>query len=139
MSLPTTFTDMSASRRGGNGVYPGEAVEWRIGPPDDFHAGWSEIRVVTILDREGHARFAVKMRGWTANHDAEWEYEPIPSRRDDDYLERCRWDDWGDAVRVADKMVDLERSKWERQYGTGRNSAAAGQDERHGTTEFADE
>ena len=96
--------------------YPSAAVEWRVGPPEDWQRGWSEIRVITQLQRDGSTKYAVKMRGWTATRDCEWEYEPQPSSRDD-YLERCRWGSWEDAMLVAQKMVVQERRKWLDTYG----------------------
>lgn len=87
---------------------PFRAVEWRIGEP--FLDGLREIRIVEMRRPDGAARYAVKMDGWTANKDGEWEYEPLPSSRDDDYFERCRWDDWEDAALMADRMYAAEVS-----------------------------
>lgn len=87
---------------------PINAVEWVIGPQDDIRNGWSEIRIVTKLQRDGSTLYAVTTLGWTANHDGEWEYEPIPSSRDDGYIARCRWNDWEDAALMADRMVARE-------------------------------
>lgn len=84
---------------------PITSVEWRVGPPDDFANGVSEIRIVTRGQRDGATLYAVTQRGWTANKDGEWEYEPIPSSRDDAYLARCRWDDWEMAALMADRML----------------------------------
>lgn len=84
---------------------PITAVEWRVGPRDDFRYGVTEIRIVERIQRDGSALFAVTQRGWTANKDGEWEYEPIPSSRDDAYLARCRWDDWEMAALMADRML----------------------------------
>lgn len=90
---------------------PIRAVEWRVGPADDFQRGISEIRIVTRGQRDGSTLYAVTQRGWTANKDGEWEYEPIPSSRDDAYLQRCRWDDWEMAALMADRMMAREESR----------------------------
>jgi hypothetical protein len=84
---------------------PITAVEWRVGPADDFQRAVSEIRIVTRLQRDGSTLYAVTQRGWTANKDGEWEYEPIPSDRDEAYIARCRWDDWEVAALMADRML----------------------------------
>lgn len=41
--------------------------------------------------------------------DGEWEYEPMPSNRDEDFFERCRYT-YEEAVQALEKLVD-SRSK----------------------------
>lgn len=90
------------------GHYPMSACEWRVGPPDDFRNGWREIRIVERTQRDLSCLYAVVMRSYTANRDGEWEHEPIPSSRDDDYMARCRFADWEEAALLAQKMVRKE-------------------------------
>jgi hypothetical protein len=54
-------------------VAPIRAVEWVVGPSDDFRNGISEVRIVNRGQRDGSTFYAVTMRGWTANHDQERE------------------------------------------------------------------
>jgi len=43
--------------------------------------------------RSGPDLWAIRYKGMTLNHEAEWEWEPIPSERDATYLGRCRFND----------------------------------------------
>lgn len=36
--------------------------------------------------------WAIKESGFCLNKQGQWELEPIPSSRDDDFIERCRFD-----------------------------------------------
>jgi hypothetical protein len=85
-------------------THPMTACEWRVGPP-----GLDEIRIVERGQRNGSVLFAVTQRGWVANTDHEWEYEPIPSNRDRDFMARCRWANWEDAALVAQRMYEIEK------------------------------
>lgn len=40
----------------------------------------------------GGDKYAVKFLSKVFNSDGEWEYEPIPSSREDDFIERTRFD-----------------------------------------------
>jgi hypothetical protein len=40
----------------------------------------------------GHDRWAIRLRGRCLNTDGQWDYEPIPSERDDDWLTAHRYD-----------------------------------------------
>lgn len=86
------------------GFLPMRAVEWRVGP-DPSPLDHREIRIVEQIQRDGRVLYAVKEGPWAANHDREWEYEPVPSSRDDAYLARCRWDKWEDVALVAQHMA----------------------------------
>lgn len=39
----------------------------------------------------GPALWAVRRLSFCLNKDGQWEYEPMPSSRDDEFLARCRW------------------------------------------------
>lgn len=81
---------------------PMTACEWRVGP-----AGLDEVRIVERAQRDGTILYAVTWRCWVASRDREWEHEPIPSSRDDDFIARCRFDNWPDAAYVAQHMARL--------------------------------
>jgi hypothetical protein len=53
-------------------------------------------------------RYAVRKGSCCLNHDLEWEYEPLPSSRDDDFLARCRFGDLGEAKTAAEKAMAAE-------------------------------
>tara|TARA_Y100000034_G_scaffold103542_1_gene129244 strand:- start:250 stop:432 length:183 start_codon:yes stop_codon:yes gene_type:complete len=41
---------------------------------------------------EGKEKYAVRDAHTCLNKDGNWEWEPLPSSRDDAFLERCRFD-----------------------------------------------
>lgn len=45
----------------------------------------------------GHGKWAVRSGGQCFNKQGEWEYEPLPSSRDDEFLERCRFNSFIEA------------------------------------------
>lgn len=59
--------------------------------------------VSTTLERVGRGptepdRWAIREFRHCFNKMGEWEYEPSPSGRDGDFLERCRWDSPEEAL-----------------------------------------
>jgi hypothetical protein len=49
------------------------------------------VTIERCAQREGDDLWAVRFKGMTLNAEGEWEYEPIPSSRDEDYIRRCRF------------------------------------------------
>lgn len=66
--------------------------------PDDSadHSVWS----ITV-EASGHGRWAVRVLGRCLSKSGEWEYEPSPSNREDDWLDTVRWDNAEDAIAAA--------------------------------------
>jgi hypothetical protein len=58
---------------------------------------------VRVTWRGGH-NYAVAHLGWVLNRDGAWEYEPIPSSREDDFIERTRFD-YDTAYRLAHEQA----------------------------------
>ena len=62
---------------------------------------WQGVINVT-LDRvrqlEGRDLWAIREAGFVLDRNGEWEYEPLPSSRDEDFLVRCRFDTPEEAV-----------------------------------------
>src|SRR5574337_49177 len=56
--------------------------------PDDT----SEVRLERCKQRDGSYKWAVRRGGACMNIDGEFEYEPMPSSRDNAFLARCRFD-----------------------------------------------
>lgn len=55
----------------------------------------------------GPSKFAIRSAGRSClNKLGEWEYEPFPSNRTDDFLERCRYDSLEEAVETYNKFVE---------------------------------
>jgi hypothetical protein len=61
----------------------------------------SEVFVERCAQRDGSYLWRVTKRGDCLNKDGEWEYEPLPSSRDDAFLERCRFDSAETAITAA--------------------------------------
>lgn len=51
----------------------------------------------------GEDKWAIRNRGECLNRNGEWEYEPLPSSRTDEFLERCRFSlaDALDALKLS--------------------------------------
>jgi hypothetical protein len=43
------------------------------------------------VEHRGAGTWAIVNRGYNLNRDGRWEYEPLPSSRDHDFFERCRF------------------------------------------------
>ena len=55
-------------------------------------------------------KWCVRRRGDCLNHDAEWEWEPMPSSRDDDFYARCRFDTLAEAVAAYNRSANNDLS-----------------------------
>ena len=58
----------------------------------------SDITLDMVKGREHKTRWSIKCRGECLNKNNEWEYEPLPSSRDEAFYNRCRWDSAEEAV-----------------------------------------
>ena len=58
----------------------------------------NQIHITQALQISGLALWAVRRHSTCLNKDGEWECEPMPSSRDDDFLERCRFSTPAEAV-----------------------------------------
>lgn len=59
---------------------------------DPRRLGSDDIHIERAKQLEGPAKWAVRRLGECLNKQGEWEYEPMPSSRDDEFLTRCRFD-----------------------------------------------
>jgi hypothetical protein len=71
---------------------------------DDYTFTDKYAWTLTVEDR-GDDRWAVKKMGSCLNRGGVWEYEPSPSNRGDDFLERCRFTK-EEALRLAHIAVN---------------------------------
>lgn len=62
-----------------------------------------EVEAHRRRQRDGKSLWAVKRLSSVLNRDGEWEHEPIPSSRDDEFLARARFDSLSDAIVAFDK------------------------------------
>lgn len=82
LACATTFTLIKPDRRRPTGGLLELRVEWR-----------------------GDDAWAIVDPGFNLNHDGDWEYEPLPSSRDDDFYARCRWPSARDAIAFAEEHL----------------------------------
>src|SRR5690349_5497152 len=80
--------------------------EYRVYPTGYDEATFSDkyTWTITVAERDT-GRWAVKGMFGVLNTDGEWEYEPSPSNREDDFLKRCRFTE-EEALRRALEVVD---------------------------------
>lgn len=72
------------------------ATEFTLIPYDlrKRQPGTNELRV----GFRGPNAWAIICHGNVLNHDGEWEYEPFPSSRDEEFVARCRWPSAREAI-----------------------------------------
>ena len=51
-------------------------------------------------------KWCVRRRGDCLNHDAEWEWEPSPSNRNDEFYARCRFGTLAEAVAAYNRSAN---------------------------------
>jgi hypothetical protein len=92
-------------------VYPAEmletAVSFDVMPYDRTRRG---IQHLEVAKRAADA-WAIIGDGHCLAHDGEWEYEPLPSSRTEEFFERCRWSSAAEAIAFAKEHL--------RRYPTG--------------------
>lgn len=79
--------------------------------PDDYDEyDFSDKSTWTLtVEERGEHSWAVKKMGSVLSKDGEWEYEPSPSNRDDDFIARCRFSE-AEALRLA--MIAVNDVVW---------------------------
>ncbi len=50
-----------------------------------------DAKIERCQQRDGSYKWAVRCRGLCMDHDGEFEWEPMPSNRDDAFFARCRF------------------------------------------------
>ena len=51
-----------------------------------------DVRLESVGQLDGSEKWAIREEGCCLNKQGEWEFEPLPSSRTDDFYDRCRWD-----------------------------------------------
>ena len=77
------------------------ASYWLIAPRFD---GPHEVRLDQCLQRDGSVLWAIREGGLCLARDGNWEYEPIPSDRDEAFFARCRFSTIAEAVSCWERM-----------------------------------
>jgi hypothetical protein len=87
-----------------------------VGDPRDG----SDISICLARQRDGRALWAVRQRGDCLSKSGEWEYEPSPSGRDDEFLSRCRFDSLDSAIAAAQAHVPPPETAEQQEGGADR-------------------
>ncbi len=80
---------------------------WRI---DAWPKHGADITIETAVQIDGPDLFAVRYAGRCLNKFGEWEMEPMPSSRSEDFLERCRFASIEDAINTASVPIRFARA-----------------------------
>jgi len=78
------------------------STQWVFDPSvraDPIHP----IVIDTCRQRDGTILYAIRQTGAVFTAAGEWEYEPIPSSRDDAFIARARYDTWEAAAKMIIK------------------------------------
>lgn len=73
-----------------------QSIAWQWNPSE--HPELEPIKIETAKQMDGSTKFAVRHAGACLNKSGQWEFEPMPSSRTDEFFERCRYDTWDDAA-----------------------------------------
>lgn len=60
--------------------------------------GRTEVKIERARQRDGSSLWAIRRDGSVMNKNAEWEFEPMPSSRDDEFIKNCRYATIDEAV-----------------------------------------
>lgn len=70
----------------------------------DNHRPAGHIRELHVEWR-GDDAWAIVDPGFNLNHEGDWEWEPRPSSRDDEFFARCRWPSAREAITFAEEHL----------------------------------
>ena len=82
------------------------AIVWELKPETSKGAG-DELRLERRDGFKGR-RWAITRRGWVLNKSGEWEYEPQPSSRTEEWLETVRWATAREAALAAGEVKETK-------------------------------
>ena len=75
-----------------------EPIAWGYMPSVDPFAGVPMTAIHKTVTTDGRERFAIRRGRSCLNKSGQWEYEPIPSERDDAFFARCRFNTFDEAA-----------------------------------------
>lgn len=67
------------------------------------------LDIIRAEQRTGPAKWKVSNGGYCLTKTGDWEFEPIPSNRTDDFIARCRFDTDHEAIDAAIKSSNTRR------------------------------
>jgi len=77
------------------------SVSWQFSP-DKVPCGYEPVRIDLVRHRTG-IYYAVRQHGACMDRDGEWDIEPMPSSRTDEWLARFRFATWEDAAKAIER------------------------------------
>lgn len=63
------------------------------------------VRIKETLNRDGQSKWKIVSMGDNLNRQGNWEHEPLPSSRDDEFIARCRFETFDEAVKIAEENL----------------------------------
>ena len=84
------------------------ALEARLSLAHSFvvgRLGGVPVRMERCKSADGAVLWAIRRYSGCLNRAGTWEYEPLSSPRDDDFLRRCRWDNFDEAFAAAEAAI----------------------------------
>jgi hypothetical protein len=88
------------------------ASQWIVSP--DPPQGIEPVCIDRVRNRTGVV-YAIRQSGACMDAEGNWEYEPIPSSRTDDWLDRFRFGTWEEAAKAIHKHVKTPCGRFSRQ------------------------
>ena len=77
-------TDATPAADRGSGFSAG------LGLPVAAYDAGNGVKIEAAKQMDGRVLWAIRHFGSVMNLDGEWEFEPLPSSRDDEFIARCR-------------------------------------------------
>jgi len=78
----------------------------------------NELVVAARINRDNRTMWAIVSGNAVLNHDAEWEHEPLPSNRSDDFIARTRWPSAREAIEFAQRHIEKYPSGYKEDYNS---------------------
>lgn len=61
-------------------------------------------KIERVGQMKGDDKFAARLHGNCLNKNGDWEYEPMPSSRDDEFMGRCRFETFKEVASVLEDI-----------------------------------
>lgn len=74
------------------------SVQWMWNPSESTNDYGSPVTIDRCRQLDGTIKYAVRQSGACLSRNGEWEFEPIPSSRTDEFFKSFRFDTWQDAA-----------------------------------------
>jgi len=71
-----------------------------------------------LVEARSEATWAIITGNAVLNHDGEWEHEPMPSHRSDDFIARTRWPSAREAIEFAKRHIEKYPSGYKEDYNS---------------------